>query len=400
MSTTAPVPRAAPSPRPSPSAAPAASSARPSPTAHTNGVQAPARTSPTSGTVPPRGTVAPIAGAKPAGKVSKLGEVRSGVLDEAQRFFLYGTRGVGKSTLAADIPGAITFDLDLGSGHLAMKRYPFDPTDPSYEPTYQDVLDGIDDLTVNAHSYTALVIDEASKLESLLWNYIVANAAPDKGGNKPTSIEEVGGGFQKGYVVAEQEWRSLLAKLDRLRLRRRMHIVILGHAHVAKVKNPTGEDYGKHAPMIHEKAVGAVAGNADVVGFVTFADIAKRLAKGKTVGHSGRRVVHLEHTAAVEAKCRLPMAPMIDLPESSPWAPFAQAIEDLRTMTPASMRTAIIDELARLGENFTRENGTTGTAAIVRTAVARAGDNVGDLHRYLTILQQSEPITADEEQPQ
>lgn len=324
---------------------------------------------------------------------SKLGAVTVGVVREAKRFFFYGTRGVGKSSLAADIPGAIFLDIDHGSGALPIARYPL-----GTEPTYQDVVDAIEDLTVAPHDYKALVIDEASKLESLLWAYVVAKEPPDKNGDRPNNIEEVGGGFQKGYVVAEGEWRRLLALLDTLRVRRGMHIVILGHSIIATSKNVSGENFDKFAPQINGKAAGVVGGNADVIGFLTFDDIARRLGRGKTIGHTGRRVVHLEHSATWDAKSRLPLPPMIDLPESNPWAPFAAALAELYGMTPDDLRKSIDAELARLGEHFVRENGKPSTAEATRKAVAAAGDNTADLHRYLTILQQSTTAPVTEEQ--
>lgn len=332
----------------------------------------------------------------PAAKPSRIGAVTVGVVREAKRFFFYGTRGVGKSTLAADIPGAIFLDIDHGSGALPIARYPL-----GTEPTYQDVLDAIEDLTVNPHDFKALVIDEASKLESLLWAYVVAREPPDKNGDKPTNIEEVGGGFQKGYIVAEQEWRRLLALLDTMRVKRGMHIVILGHSVIATAKNVGGENFDKFAPQINAKAAGVVGGNADVIGFLTFDDIAKRMGRGKTVGITGRRVVHLEHSATWDAKSRLPLPPMLDLPEANPWAPFAAALAELYSMTPNDLRASIEKELARLGADFIRENGKPSTAAATREAVAKAGDNTADLHRYLTILQQSTPApAATEEQSQ
>lgn len=323
--------------------------------------------------------------ARPAAKPSKLSAVTTGVRAIAWRFFFWGTRGVGKSTLAADIPGAIFLDLERGSDHLQVARYPLPD-----EPTYLDVIDAIDDLLTGAHDYKALVIDEVGRLEALLWRSIVDASPPDKHGDRPTNIEEVGGGFQKGYVVAELEWRKLVERLDALRTRRRMHIVLLGHGVIATVKNPSGENYDKHTPQIHPKAAAVVAGNSDVVGFTTFDDIAKRAGR-KSVGVTGRRVVHLEHTATWDAKSRLPLPAMLDLPDASPWSAFAAAIDAMATATPAGLRDAIAAELARLGDVFIAETGDRVEAAKVTAAVAKAGDNTGDLHRFLQRLRQSSP---------
>lgn len=357
----------------------------PAPTTHApRSVQAPASTAPTPRAAPRAVTPPPAGPAKPA-KPSKLGAVVHGAKAHgAWRFFFYGSRGVGKTTLAADLPGAIWIDLEDGSDTLYVSRYPV-----SREPTWPEVLDAIDDLATADHKYTALVIDEVGRLESLLWRHLVATAPADRGGDRPTSIEEIGGGFGKGYVAAEQEWRRFVERLDGLRQRRGMAIVLLGHSAVATVKNPTGENYDRHTPQIDRRAAAVLTGWADVVGFATFADVAKRTSR-KVIGATGRRVVYLEHTAAWDAKSRLPMPAQIDLAAESPWAPFAAAIADL-SMTPAALRTQLAAELDRLGPRFLAEDGSEVEAAKVQAAIARAGDNAGDLHRYLQRLRQSSP---------
>lgn len=397
MANTATAPRSTPAVVPAP---PRKAPMAPTPTpANSSTVTpaAPAASSPTpvqpaKPAAPPRGTVAP-APAVPAKKASKLAQVITGVMDEAKRLFIYGTRGVGKTTLAADIPGAIFLDIDQGSGHLPISRYPLPD-----QPAYQDLLDAIDDLQTNEHAYGAVVIDEASKLESMIWRHIIENAPIDKQGDKPKSIEDIGGGFQKGYVVAEQEMRRLVSILDRLRVTRKMHIVILGHSKIVNQKNPGGDDYHRHVPAIDGRAAGVLSGGADVVAFATFDDVATKHGK-KTIGSTGRRVLNLEHSASFDAKCRLPLPAMLDLDEVHPWAPFAKAIDRLRTMSPAALRAEIDAELARLGPTFQRDNGSTVTEATVRAAVADAGDHVGDLHRFLMTLKQATPVAQETTTP-
>jgi len=357
---TAPPPRPVPGPRPAPASAQRTTQPAPRPA---------------------------LAAAPASARASKLGAVTTGIHPIAWRFFLWGTRGVGKSTLAADVPGAIFLDLDQGSDHLPVSRYPL-----GHDSTYQDVLDAIDDLTVSPHDYKALVIDEVGRLEALIWAHIVANSPADKSGDRPTNIEEVGGGFQKGYVVAESEFRRFVGRLDALRVRRRMHIVILGHGAIAATKNPSGDNYDRHVPQIHPKAAAVITGNADVVGFCTFDDIAKRdRGARKSVGVTGHRVVQLEHTAQWDAKSRLPLPAMIDLPAESPWSPFADAIDAMAHSTPAGLRKALAVELERLGDEFVTEAGDRAAAAQVLAAITKAGDNVGDLHRFLQRLRQSSP---------
>lgn len=356
-------------------------------------VSAPAGAAPAA---QPANRPAPAA-ARPAatapGKGSKLGDVKRGPMVTPKRLVIYGLRGIGKSSLAADAPEPIFADLGNATEHLNVARYPL----PA-EPSYQDVLDMIDDLAASEHAFKTLVIEDMGELESLLWKHIIARAEPNRDGERPTSVE--GFGYGKGYTIAEAEWRVLVHRLDQLRLRRGMHVIMLGHSVLATVKNPSGENYDKHTPLIHVKAVGVIGASADVVAFATFDDVAKRIQAGpakKTIGVTGHRVLHLEHSATWDAKCRLPMPAMVDLLEVNPWAPFADAIHRLHSMSPDALRKQIAAELARLGEMFTKSDGTAGDAGKVRTAVAGAGDDIATLFKYVTTLQQGQPTSAAKE---
>jgi hypothetical protein len=328
-------------------------------------------------------------------KASKLGDVKRGTLPTSKRIVVYGLRGIGKSSLAADAPKPIFIDLGNATEHLDVARYPLPE-----EPSYQDILDAIDDLSGSDHDYKTLVIEDMGEMESLLWKHIIAATPPNRDGERPTNIE--GFGFGKGYTIAAGEWRVLVQRLDRLRLRKGMHVIMLGHSVLATVKNPTGENYDQHVPLIHLKAVGVIGASADVVAFATFDDVAKRIDAGpmkgkKVIGVTGHRVLHLEYSASWDAKCRLPMPAMIDLKEVNPWGPFEEAIERLKSLSPATLREQIEAELARVGDPFTLADGYQGSAEKVRAAVAGAGDDVPTLFKYLTGLQQAQPITVNAE---
>src|SRR5512139_68469 len=100
---------------------------------------------------------------------SRLGDVRRGRLRTALRYLVYGPEGVGKSSLAADVPGVLFFDIEGGSPELDVARYPFRPDDAEngHVPlAYDDVLSGLDDLIGNpGHGYSALALDTFDALQ-------------------------------------------------------------------------------------------------------------------------------------------------------------------------------------------------------------------------------------------
>jgi hypothetical protein len=365
MATSAPVPRPAPAPRPSPTSRPP-------------GVPtAPAAAAPATAAAAPK---------------SRLGAVKRGLLREAKRFFFYGPEGVGKSSLAAGAPSPIFIDTDRGSGHIDVPRYPFrDGEDGHIAEKLDELYAAIDDLLAAPHDYKSLVIDTADSLEALVWNHVCAHAGVKKSGDKIENIEDFG--FGKGYGVAAAEWRTLLHRLDALRLRREMHIIFVGHSLVKSFKNPIGDDFDRYRPKMDDRALGLLREWCEVVGFVTFDDVAKK-APGASRARgisTGARVIHLEHSAAWDAKSRLPLPAMIDLLVEQPWAPFAAALEALYNATPEGMRKSIELELERLGDDFVRGDGNASSAASVRAAVAAAGDDVSQLARFHVVLTQSQP---------
>jgi hypothetical protein len=341
---------------------------------------------------PPAARPAPA----PAPRVSRLAAVTRGVIHEPWRYLLYGQEGCGKSTLAADAPGVIFLDTDRASGRLDVARYSFrDSADGYFAQSYSEILAAVDDLLHNPHDFKTLVIDTADALESLIWGHLCDGAPPGHGGKRLRSIEDFG--YGKGYAKAVDAWREFCHRLDRLRLSRSIDIVFLAHSIVKTYKNPTGEDYDRFIPKLNDKATAFLREWFDVVGFVSFEDGAAKLvgdagdgarARGWT---TGRRLIRFGHSAAWDAKTRLPMPDEVELTVEHPWAPFAAAVEATRSLTPDDLRRMLAAELERLGATFTKPNGEEGSADAVAKAITDAGDNVSVLAKYHNLLAQSQP---------
>lgn len=238
-----------------------------------------------------------------------LASIRSGKIAKPDRIMVIGVEGVGKSTFGAEAPDPIFLSTESGTHHLDVSRFP--------EPeSLADVHEAIAELTNTDHAYQTLVIDTLDWLEPIIWKAICAR------GQKPVdNIEEVGGGFGKGYTIAQGEFRSLMAKLETLQQRRGMSVILLAHVHVKNFSNPVGADYSRYQAAFNEKAYGVVKQWTDVVGFATFEETVDD-SKGKAKGiSSGRRVMHLERSAAWDAKNRL------ELPHTIPfsYADYAEA---------------------------------------------------------------------------
>lgn len=306
--------------------------------------------------------------AAPTRKVG-LAAIRSGKRAIPVRMALYGPEGIGKTTFAADAPAPIFLDLEDGSTHLDVAR--FEDPRPSSWP---DVLDALDALLRGEHSYKTVVIDTLDRLEAMIWAALCERG--DKEGPKD-SIE--GFGYGKGYAMALDRWRVLLARLDELRAKRDMGVLLVGHTQVKMFKNPAGEDYDRYQLRIHDKAAGLIKEWCEVVGFGLFETVTRRRAgdtraKGAA---TGARILYTHRDAAWDAKTRYA------LPERLPftWSDFAAALAAGRVGDPAELRTQIDATLVALVAT-----GKGPTTDAVRAALGKAGDDSVQLSRILDRL--------------
>ena len=266
-----------------------------------------------------------------------LSAVTSRPTTPGRRFLVYGPPGVGKSTLAADAPSPIFLPVEEGVDDIDVPRFP-------RPESYQDVVEAVETLRKEKHSYKTLVLDTATALEGLVFRRMLD-------GSKWDTIERWDGGYNKWRQGAvDIGWRPLCARLDALRASTGMHVVLLGHSAVKPYKDPESEGWDRHTLQLEPLATGLLVGWVDVVLFAQFED--QRITdSGKSKGqHTGRRILRAEHSATAEAKNRLGLPPIVVMPREHPWAPLAAAmdgpsLEELRSQMAAL--TPKLDEATR-----------------------------------------------------
>lgn len=232
-----------------------------------------------------------------------LGNTRKGRVASPFKIVLYGLEGVGKSTFAADAPKPIFLDVEGGTDDLDVERLP-------EVSTFAEVLAAVDELTTEPHDYQTFVLDTADWLESMIWRHVCEQQSVK-------SIEDIG--YGKGYTAALEHWRTFLARLDGLRDKRGMHVIVLAHSHIRSFRNPAGEDYERYELKLNNKAAGIVKEWPSAVLFAryqtfTHTDKNKRI---RGVG-DGSRIVCTEPRPAWDAKNRYGLPP--EMPLS--WAEF------------------------------------------------------------------------------
>lgn len=255
----------------------------------------------------------------------KLGSVVTGKQKQPVRVLVYGVDGIGKTTFGASAPKPIFLGAETGTSQMDVPRFPT-------PEAWQELHDAVRELASEKHDYETLVIDSLDWAEPLCWK-----ALCEKEG--VPSIEKVGGGFGKGYVAAVDEWRLLLASLERLAAVKGMHVILIAHSQVKTFKNPAGEDYDRYQIKLHEKSAGLVREWCDAVLFANYEVGIKKDERTKRVRgiETGARLLYTTFSAAWEAKNRYSLPPEIPLS----WEEFYKAATTGQVAAPDALRAEI-----------------------------------------------------------
>ncbi|NLX54395.1 MAG: ATP-binding protein [Planctomycetaceae bacterium] len=184
-----------------------------------------------------------------------LSQIQTGKTRMPPRLLVYGTEGIGKSTLAASAPKPIFVQTEDGLGEIDCHKFPL-------AKTHEDVEHALAELHEQQHPYQSVIIDSVDWLERLIWDRLCRSFGV-------SSIEKVDGGYGKGYVHALTHWRKILDRLAALRDDRGMMVVLLAHAKVEKFEDPEAPTYDRYSPRLNKHASALLAEWCDAVLFAT-----------------------------------------------------------------------------------------------------------------------------------
>ena len=225
------------------------------------------------------------------------------------RDLVYGTQGVGKSTLGSLMPCPVFLATEDGlSGLPGVQHWEI--------RTYDDMVAGITALHGD-HSFQTAIVDTVSAFEPMLHRRLLELWGTD-------SLDKVGangGGYFRWRLESLPLWQDVLDGLDSLRVNRGMRIMLIGHSADQEIKPPEADPYRKYCiDLLNVKAASLLYRWADVVGFANYrisvvgsttnkkGEVTKA---GRAIG-SGQRVMYLSERPAWFAKNRF------DLPDEIP----------------------------------------------------------------------------------
>lgn len=184
-----------------------------------------------------------------------LESITKGKRERAPRIVLLGVEKIGKTTFACGAPNPVLLPIKGEEGADAMDVAKF-PT----VKNYSEVIDAISTLYSEEHDYKTIIIDSASTLEPIIHEATCKRTGAN-------SIEQVHGGFGKGYTETLSEWRNITDGLDALREHRDMTSIIIGHVAVKPFNDPTADSYDSYVFDVHKGAAAALMRWSDAILF-------------------------------------------------------------------------------------------------------------------------------------
>lgn len=213
--------------------------------------------------------------------------------NSGEAIVLYGTGGIGKTTLASLAPGAVFLNLDNDQSKKGVNQ--IDGVE-----TYQDLRDALHESSLWSGVKT-IVIDTATVGQGMAEADTILNVKHDKGA-RITSIESYG--YGKGYQYVLETFRLLLSDLDAHK-REGRNVVLVCHCTTAYAPNPSGDDYLRYEPDLYQppktgRIRDAVKNWCD---HMLFIDYDKSVKDGKATG-AGTRTIYCQELPHFWAKSR------------------------------------------------------------------------------------------------
>lgn len=216
-------------------------------------------------------------------------ELECGTRKTALRIVVYGSEGIGKSTLAAEMPQPVWLDVEGGTNQLPVARLPR----PTSWAMLMDETRAVRDGEVEC---STLVVDTADAAEVLCTRDLL-------GREGKSGIEDFG--YGKGYTYLAESFSRLLDMLGEV-VERGANVVVVSHATMRKFERPDESGaFDRFELKLSKKVAPMVKEWADMVLFCDYKTYVTVGKDGKAKASGGQRVIRTAHHPCWDAKNRL-----------------------------------------------------------------------------------------------
>ena len=219
-------------------------------------------------------------------------KISSGKMQKPIKAVIYGPEGIGKSSFAAQAPGALFIDTEGSTVHMDVRRL---PTPQSWIMIMQEV----DYVRRTPGLCQTLVIDTADWAERMCVSSVCAKF------NKQ-GLEDFG--YGKGNVYVYEDFGRLLNQLNGV-IDAGMNVIITAHGMVRKFEQPDEMGaYDRWALKLIDSPKCSISAMlkewADVVLFANYETYTVKNDEKKNKAQGGARVMHTTHHPCWDAKNR------------------------------------------------------------------------------------------------
>ena len=293
-------------------------------------------------------------------------KITKGKRARAQKVVIYGTEGIGKSSLASQFPEPLFIDTEGSTDNMNVARLD--------KPTSWIMLNNqIAFVKANPTVCKTLVIDTIDWAESLCVDNLCAMH-----GKK--GIEDFG--YGNGYVYAKEEMGRFLNKLQDL-IEIGINVVLTAHAQIRKFELPDEMgSYDKYELKLGKKTSSQTAPLvkewADLLLFCnykTYLISQEKSTKKKAQGN--QRVMYTEHNPAWDAKNRHGLPSELPLDYNSIAHIFKTEVkEEVKKIVQTEFKDEKKEQLQFAQPKY---NGDLETPKIEKTQEEKIMDNFGDI---------------------
>jgi len=253
------------------------------------------------------------------------------IVRKPEKLVIEGETGAGKTTFACSShtkkEPAFVINADDGGENVFHKTginliHDCVPTGDVKENAdkWDQLMETLREIASEKSGIKRIIVDSVDKLEILAQAKTCAL-------HKLSHIEDMG--YGKGFSYSRGEMAKLLSGLNYLRDTQNIQPILVCHTQIRTINKPTMEPYDSFVLKLHRSLCGDVMEWADVILFVAFETIVKKIDSGfnrkdSRAIQSGKRFLYTSGSMGVDAKNRF------DLPAEIPavWDEYQKLINN------------------------------------------------------------------------
>ena len=223
--------------------------------------------------------------------------ITKGKIARPQKVVIYGSEGIGKSSLAAQFPDPLFIDTEGGTSHMDVRRI-------DKPQTWEELLGIVKEVAATKDVCKTLVLDTADWAEQLVTAYLCTKY-------KQNSIESFG--YGKGYTYLGEEFARLLGAFDTV-LASGIHVVVTAHAKMRKFEQPDEMGaYDRWEMKLSKQVAPLLKEWCDLLLFCNYQTYVVTSENNTQKAQGGKRVMYTSHHPAWDAKNRVQLPEVLPL---------------------------------------------------------------------------------------